>query len=109
MNPDFAYKKEVYHFALAVTYGVHSQYLRDTSYGATGYRHRPQYCTANDIYYSYTFFENQTGKYFWLNSWRPTSAELEASGGWSKWTDSDRYRQIAWETPYPPEGCDFPR
>ncbi len=111
--------KGVYYFSLVVSFGVYYQYLIDTSYGATGYFHRPYnkndqsqtpeygHCEVTGDYYSYTFFKNQRAIYFWLNSWQPTSAELMASSGWGKWLESNRYRRVEWETPYPPAGCNY--
>lgn len=109
----------VYHFSLAVTYGVHYRYLRDTSYGATGYFHRPYdpkddrqtpdfgHCQVTGEYYDYTFFRNQRYENY---DWRDrlfTSAELEQQGGWPDWASDDKWHGSDWITGYPPAGCDY--
>jgi hypothetical protein len=108
LNPGESYR-QTYHFALIVAYGVHYRYFRDTSYGATGYFHRPEACNIAGTYYDYAFFKNQRLPWYSLNSWQPTSEELETSGGWDKWLADNAWRRVEWNTPYPSQGCEYPR
>ncbi|NHZ71873.1 MAG: hypothetical protein GWP17_02155 [Aquificales bacterium] len=79
LNPsEWSLSREVYEFSLIVAYGVHYKYFRDTSFGATDYKHRPGDCGENGP----AFFGNQQLVYWNRKTWRLPTTELETLGGW---------------------------
>ena len=78
LDPEWVKSKEVYEFSLIVAYGVHHKYFRDTSIGATDYKHRPDDCGDNGP----AFFGNQRLVYWDRKTWRLPTIELENLGGW---------------------------
>ncbi len=107
-----SYGYRAYYFSLVVAYGVHYQFLRDTSYGATNYNHRPyddkhperSHCEVTGEYYTYAFFKDARNPLYNREDRTFTSAELEARGGWPAWARTETKNDNAWHYDEWPNG-----